>query len=155
MQQIDRLKPGSSVQPAPPFGVVGQNDRISRALLLMEQNLARAMPISKIASRLDTSTRQLERLFKETVGCAPQAAYLQIRLKHARWMLNSDLSLASIAADTGFSDGAHFGKTFKAVYGINPSEERRRIARKVVERAATSNVSEEEIRVFDTAAQRR
>jgi transcriptional regulator GlxA family with amidase domain len=153
MQQIDRLKPGSSVQPAPPFGVVGQNDRISRALLLMEQNLARVVPISKIASSLDTSTRQLERLFKETIGCAPQAAYLQIRLKHARWMLNSGLSLASIAADTGFSDGAHFGKTFKAAYGINPSEERRRIAREG-ELDATANVGDEAIRVFGAAGHR-
>ena len=167
MQQIDRLKPGSSVQPAPPFGAVSRNDRISRALLLMEQNLARAVPISKIASILDTSPRQLERLFKETVGCAPQAAYLQIRLKHARWMLNSDLSLASIAADTGFSDGAHFGKTFKAVYGISPSEERRRILQEAAQetaqetgqetgrdlggRAATANVGHDAIRVFDAA----
>jgi transcriptional regulator GlxA family with amidase domain len=150
IQQIDRLKPGSSVQPAPPFEVTRQNDRISRALLLMEQNLARAIPISKIASSLDTSTRQLERLFKETVGCAPQAAYLQIRLKHARWMLNTDLSLASIAADTGFSDGAHFGKAFKAMYGINPSDERRRITREAGELSATETVGDEAVRIFDT-----
>ncbi len=89
-------------------------------------------------------------------------------------MLNSDLSLASIAADTGFSDGAHFGKTFKAVYGISPSEERRRIqqdkgpatgqevgqktgramGQEMRERAATANVGHDAIRVFDAGVQR-
>jgi transcriptional regulator GlxA family with amidase domain len=154
MQQIDRLKPGSSVQPAPPFEVAGQNDRISRALLLMEQNLSRPVPISRIAASLNTSDRQLERLFKETIGSTPQTAYLKIRLKHARWMLNSSLSLAAIAADTGFSDGAHFGKTFKAVFGVNPSDERRRIAKEIGKIDETADVGEEAIRVFDPGTHR-
>ena len=125
--QIDRMRPGSAAQPAPPVDLVGENDRVSRALLVMEQNLARPVPVAKIADRVNTSARQLERLFKEKVGCAPHAAYLRLRLKHARWMLNSNLSLAAIAADTGFADGAHLSKAFKMVYGINPSEERRRL----------------------------
>jgi transcriptional regulator GlxA family with amidase domain len=151
MQQLDRPKPGSSVQPAPPFEVSAHDDRISRALLLMEQNLARTIPITTIASRLGTSTRHLERLFRETISCGPQAAYLRIRLKHARWMLNSSLTLASIAADTGFSDGAHFGKAYKLAYGINPSEERRRIAREAGKSGVTVATGEEISRVFDDA----
>ncbi|MGC1730668.1 MAG: GlxA family transcriptional regulator [Steroidobacteraceae bacterium] len=149
IQQIDRFKPGSSAQPAPPFGVCGDSARVSRALLFMEQNLARPVRVSKIAARLNTSTRQLERLFKERVGCAPQTAYLRLRLKHARWMLRSDLSLASVAANTGFSDGAHFGKTFKAAYGINPSEERRQLASKVGPLAAAGSGAGNLMRVFD------
>jgi transcriptional regulator GlxA family with amidase domain len=125
--QIDRARPGSTAQPAPPMALSGDSDRVSRALLIMEQNLARPIAVVKIAAQVHTSARQLERLFKEKVGCTPHAAYLQLRLKHARWMLNSDLSLASIAADTGFADGAHLSKTFKLAYGINPSEQRKRL----------------------------
>lgn len=149
IQQIDRMKPGSSAQASPPFEAAGDNDRISRALLLMEQNLARPMPISKIASSLNTSGRQLERLFKEITGCTPQSAYVQLRLKHARWMLNSGLSLACIAAETGFSDGAHFGKMFKAKYGINPSEERRRLLREGGRLEESSNADQTAKRIFD------
>jgi transcriptional regulator GlxA family with amidase domain len=115
----------------------------------MEQNLARPMPISKIASSLNTSGRQLERLFKEITGCTPQSAYVQLRLKHARWMLNSGLSLACIAAETGFSDGAHFGKMFKAKYGINPSEERRRLLREGGRLEESSNADQTAKRIFD------
>jgi transcriptional regulator GlxA family with amidase domain len=149
MQQIDRLKPGSSVQAAPPFGAAGDDERISRALLLMEQNLARPVPISKIATSLGTSSRQLERLFKEIAGCAPQAAYLRLRLKHARWMLNSKLSLTCIASETGFADGAHFGKMFKAMYGLNPSEERRRMLQEGGQLGEASNAGDGARRVFD------
>ena len=124
--QIDRARPGSAAQPAPPMALSGDNDRVSRALLIMEQNLARPISVAEIAAHVHTSARQLERLFKEKVGCAPHSAYLRLRLKHAKWMLNSDLSLAAIAADTGFADGAHLSKTFKLVYGINPSEQRKR-----------------------------
>jgi transcriptional regulator GlxA family with amidase domain len=143
MLHIDRMKPGWSAQPAPPLEFVGENDRISRALLLMEQNLSRPVPIGHIAGKVYTSPRQLERLFRNIVGRSPQSAYLKLRLKHAKWMLSSDHSLASIAANTGFSDGAHFGKAFKTAYGINPSEERRRLNREPdgLRGAANSNTN--------------
>jgi transcriptional regulator GlxA family with amidase domain len=149
MLQIDRMRPGSSAQPSPPWEFIGDNDRISRALLLMEQNIARPVPIPKIAASLNTSSRQLERLFQCVVGCAPQAAYLQLRLKHARWMLTSDLSLASIAADTGFSDGAHFGKAFKTIYGESPSEERQRLSIHISAVAGVTHTNNEAVRLFD------
>jgi transcriptional regulator GlxA family with amidase domain len=151
MQQIDRMKPGSTVQPAPPFAVAGDNECISRALLLMEQNLTNPLRIVTIADRVGTSARQLERLFKDVIGCAPQVAYMQLRLKHARWMLGSNLSLASIATDTGFADGAHFGKAFKAMYGINPSEERRRMQMGAHEPGEAADVGEDARRLFDSA----
>jgi transcriptional regulator GlxA family with amidase domain len=116
----------------------------------MEQNLARPVPVSKIAEQVHTSARQLERLFKEKVGCTPHAAYMRLRLKHARWMLSSNLSLAAIAADTGFADGAHLSKSFKLVYGTNPSELRKQLVgtkAKPVRKAEES--SEFARRIFD------
>ncbi|WP_374818853.1 GlxA family transcriptional regulator [Brucella grignonensis] len=123
--QVGRLLPGSTRQPAPPFDLASDNERVSSALLIMEQNLGAPLPIAKIARRIAVSERQLERLFNAEVGSGPSATYLQLRLKHGRWMLRSDRSIATIAADTGFSDAAHFSKTFKKFYGVNPSEQRR------------------------------
>lgn len=126
IMQIDRMKPGSAAQSAPPTEFVGADSRISRAMLIMEQNLSAPLPVARLASQVNLSTRQLERLFKEETGQAPQTTYLRLRLKHARWMLNTDLSLAAIAAETGFVDGSHLSKAFKAAFGKNPSEERRK-----------------------------
>jgi len=148
MLHIDRMKPGCSAQPSPPLEIVGENERISRALLLMEQNLARPVHIGEIAEKVCTSTRQLERLFKDVVGRSPQSAYLQLRLKHAKWMLTWDQSLASIAANTGFSDGAHFGKAFKAAYGVSPSAERRRLNREASVPLGATVPSADGVRLF-------
>ena len=121
---IDQPKQGSSLQPAPPMELVHGNEHVSRALLCMEQNIARPISVPEIAARQGLSSRHLDRLFRQVVGSPPHATYLKLRLKHARWMLGLDLSLASIAAETGFSDSAHLGKSFKKIYGRNPSEER-------------------------------
>ena len=125
MLQIDQPKQGSSAQPAPPMELVHGNAHVSRALLCMEQNISRPISVPEIAARQGISSRHLDRLFHEVVGTSPHATYLKLRLKHARWMLELPLSLASIAAETGFSDTAHLGKAFKKAYGLNPSEERR------------------------------
>ena len=92
----------------------------------MEQNLSSPLSIAKLAAKVRLSTRQLERIFKDETGQSPQNAYVQLRLKHARWMMKTDMTLASIAAETGFVDGSHLSKAFKATFGTNPSEQRRR-----------------------------
>lgn len=149
MLQIDRSKPGSSTQPAPPLGRSGDDDRISRALLLMEQNISRPLTIAKIAAALEMSARQLERLFKVIVGASPQETYLELRLKHARWMMRSDVSLTAIAADTGFADGAHFGKTFRAFFGMSPSQARRHLRQQSAEQPGAQSLDTEVRRIFD------
>jgi transcriptional regulator GlxA family with amidase domain len=42
-------------------------------------------------------------------------------------MLKTGQSLAAIAAETGFADASHLSKSFKTAFGLNPSDERRRI----------------------------
>lgn len=93
-------------------------------MLIMEQNLSSPLSIEKLAAKVNLSRRQLERLFKEVIGRSPQATYLRLRLKHARWMMRTDLTLAAVAAETGFVDGSHLSKAFKAAFGTNPSDER-------------------------------
>ena len=127
IMQIDQMRPGSTAQSAPPTEFSGNDERISRALLIMEQHLSSPLSIAKLAAKVSLSTRQLERLFKEETGQSPQTAYLRLRLKHARWMMKTDMTLASIAAETGFVDGSHLSKAFKAAFGTNPSEDRRNL----------------------------
>lgn len=120
---IDRPRTPESAQPAPPVGEgSGADDRVSRALLLMEQNLAEPLSVAEIARRLAVSPRQLERLFAERLAETPQESYLALRLRHGRWMLaNTAFSAAQIAAELGFADGSHFGRAFKGRFGETPA----------------------------------
>jgi transcriptional regulator GlxA family with amidase domain len=145
IMQIDQMRPGSAAQSAPTTECSGNDERISRALLMMEQNLSSPLSIAKLAAKVQLSTRQLERLFKLETGQSPQSAYLTLRLKHARWMMKTEMTLAAIAAETGFVDGSHLSKAFKASFGTNPSEDRRSL----VSRSRYVDSNAEGRRVYD------
>jgi transcriptional regulator GlxA family with amidase domain len=122
---LDRARSGSDAQPHPPIAEGVVDERIRRAMLLMEQHLTDPLSISDIAQRLHLSTRQLERLFQTVAGMRPAAFYRSLRLRYARWLLdNTNRLVTDIALDAGFSDCAHFSRQFKAMHGFTPSETR-------------------------------
>jgi transcriptional regulator GlxA family with amidase domain len=124
---LDKARAGSSAQPHPPITDGIGDDRVRRALLLMEQHLADPLPIADIADRLHISTRQMERLFQTAVGTRPATFYRMLRLRYARWLLdNTERSVTDIAFDAGFSDCAHFSRQFRALHGFSPSNLRTR-----------------------------
>ncbi|WP_328838263.1 GlxA family transcriptional regulator [Methylobrevis albus] len=122
---LDRARSASEAQPHPPVAEGVADDRVRRALLLMEQNIAVPLPIADIARRVRVSTRQLERLFHAVLGQRPAEFYRQLRLRYARFLLDTtDRSVTAIALDAGFSDCAHFSRQFKAMHGFTPSDSR-------------------------------
>lgn len=120
---VDHPRDEASPQPAPQPEARGSEDRrISRALLMMEQNLSEPLAVSAIASALGLGLRQLERLFRERLGMSPRQAYLDLRLRHGQWMLKiADLPVAHIAVAVGFADSSHFGRAFRARFGSTPA----------------------------------
>lgn len=123
---IPRPLSGDDAQPAPPLSVSPGGGIVSRALLIMEQNLTRPITISELGAALGLSPRQLERRFAQATGRSPQKAYLMLRLQHGKWMLeNSALSVGEIAAELGFADSSHFSRAFKMCFGMVPIAHRR------------------------------
>ncbi|MFA5121748.1 GlxA family transcriptional regulator [Zavarzinia sp.] len=121
----DKVRAGSDAQPHPAIGETPVDDRVRRALLLMEQNLADPLPIGEIAERLKLSSRQFERLFLAALGQRPAAYYRGIRLRYARFLLDTtSRSVTDIALEAGFSDCAHFSRQFKAEMGFTPTDAR-------------------------------
>jgi transcriptional regulator GlxA family with amidase domain len=122
---LDRARAGHDAQPHPPVAEDIVDERVRRAMLMMEQHLTAPLTISDIAGRLKLSTRQLERLFHGAFDQGPAEFYRTLRLRYARWLLhNTSRQVTDIALDAGFADCAHFSRQFKAEYGMAPSKTR-------------------------------
>ena len=123
--QLQHARQGTDAQPHPQIGDGGGDDRVRRALLVMEQNIAEPLSVDAVAGRLGLSSRQLERLFQAAMGAKPGQVYRRLRLAHARWLLShTGKSVTSVAFESGFCDGAHFARCFRSEYGVAPSRVR-------------------------------
>ena len=80
----------------------------------------------KMAALCSISERQLQRLFHRSLGLTPAQYYVTLRLRRARELLQQTaMPITSIAVACGFRSPAHFSKSYRAVFGHPPSQERR------------------------------
>lgn len=77
--------------------------------------------IEEISVSLAVSHSYLCRIFKQLSGFTISQYLNQIRLREARILLEqSELSIESIAYEVGYTDYAHFSKTFKKTFLRTP-----------------------------------
>jgi transcriptional regulator GlxA family with amidase domain len=123
----ERVRNPDDLQRIPLRHFVGkQSMKLVTAVELMEANIREPISQIELADYVDLSRRQLQRLFQKYLLCTPSRYYLQLRLQRAReLLLQTDLSLVEIGAQTGFVSNSHFSKSYKEFYGYSPSSERR------------------------------
>jgi transcriptional regulator GlxA family with amidase domain len=98
------------------------------ALDLMENHIADPLSFKQIAMLAGVSQRQLQRRFDQEFGCGPMQCYLDIRLDKADELTRKTrLPFMEIALTTGFVNQGHFAKSFKAKFGVPPSERRKAV----------------------------
>ncbi|MBD9408400.1 helix-turn-helix transcriptional regulator [Acidovorax sp. ACV02] len=85
--------------------------------------------LPQLAELVGFSPAHFVRLFRNTVGYAPYHYVLRSRLAWARkLLLTSDLPIAAIAAETGFSSQSHLTTAFIREYETPPGQMRRQEA---------------------------
>ncbi|HEY4802982.1 MAG TPA: GlxA family transcriptional regulator [Paraburkholderia sp.] len=118
---VGEMQKGNAPQPHPPGLEPATHPKVKRAVLLMEQQVGRNVPLEELADKLNLSPRQLERLFKAETGKSPRAFANVLRLRTAAWLLtSSDRTVADIASSCGFSDASHLGREFRKQFGVPP-----------------------------------
>lgn len=98
-----------------------RNKHLISALQLMNDNLETPLEMREIAEGAHISRRQLERLFKRYVAVTPAQFYLDLRVTRAHALLNETaLSIAEIAAATGFNSTSQLALRFRKRFGQPP-----------------------------------
>lgn len=98
---------------------------LAAATRIMEQNIENPLSIPRIAGMTGATQRQLERLFRRHLSATPAQYYQTVRLHAARRLLvGSAMTMAEIAAASGFASGSHFSSAFRKHFGRSPTGER-------------------------------
>jgi AraC-like DNA-binding protein len=99
--------------------------RRSRELSILKA-IAEALNREEIAGHVGISADYLTDCFRQELGITPVTYLNRYRLRQARELLeNTDLKITQIALAVGFSESAHFTRTFQREMGVSPRAYRR------------------------------
>jgi AraC family transcriptional regulator, glycine betaine-responsive activator len=102
-----------------------RHPKLGRVIEFMENHIETPISPAELADAAGMSTRQLERLFRRYLNKSPKRYYMELRLERARNLLmQTDMSVISVALATGFTSPSHFSKCYRAHYETTPYRER-------------------------------
>ncbi|CAN7278252.1 GlxA family transcriptional regulator [Rhizobium sp. LjRoot254] len=118
---------GGEIRPSAPSSVGMLDRRLYQAVKLMEDTVDQPLSLENLAARTGISARHLQTLFQKSFGVSPHVHYLALRLNAARRrVIETDASLADIAAGTGFNSASAFSRAYRTQFQESPSETRAR-----------------------------
>jgi AraC family carnitine catabolism transcriptional activator len=122
----ERIRAPEDAQRMAPGQRLGVTDpKLEAVITAMEENLEEPLPAADLATIAGVSERQLERLFRRSLGCAPTRYYLDLRLRRARILLGQTrMPVMEVALACGFASPAHFSRSYRTHFGHAPREDR-------------------------------
>lgn len=96
--------------------------QLRRAVEYIDENVNRNIRLEELASLAGLSQSHFSHAFKASTGMAPHQWQTNARIDRAKQLLvKNEASLTAVAAETGFSDQAHFTRVFRKVVGTTPA----------------------------------
>jgi AraC family transcriptional regulator len=99
--------------------------RVVEAIRLVEADAARPLELKAMAAAAGMSKYHFLRVFRRLTGVTPHRYLVSARLRRAALALaSSRRPVIAVALDAGFGDLSTFNKTFRAVFGLTPTQYR-------------------------------
>lgn len=96
--------------------------RLARVIEYMSCHFGEPLTLEQLAAEACISKFHFVRLFRERVGQSPHRYLAELRLDAAQRMLvSSELAIAEIAAECGYSTATHFSTAFARRFGMSPT----------------------------------
>jgi AraC-like DNA-binding protein len=111
-----RARPAATGEPIPSDAVRALLGRVQSAVLGGEQT------VSGLARHCAVSRERIHRVLKQWLGMAPGEYLRAVRLHRAKHKVMEGEPVASVAAECGFADQAHFTRWFRRTFGYTPGD---------------------------------
>jgi AraC family transcriptional regulator len=110
-----------------PIGGVLSEKALRRVNAYIAASMSEAINLDRLADAACQSRFHFQRTFAQTLGITPYRYVMRLRLKRAVELIqNERLSLAVVAAETGFVDQSHLSRWGRKIYGMRLTEFRDR-----------------------------
>jgi AraC family transcriptional regulator len=99
--------------------------QLQQAIDYIHAHLNRDLSLAELASVVNISPTYFASLFKKVMGISPHQYVIKQRVERAVVMLKgTDLAIADIALQVGFSSQSHLTQQFKRLTGVTPKQVR-------------------------------
>lgn len=88
----------------------------------MEAFYTKDISLEQLSHIACMSKYNMIRLFKQAFGTTPHKYLHQLKMQHAKDLLQKRVSISEVTYTLGFADLPSFSKAFKAHYKISPSQ---------------------------------
>src|ERR1700733_6241544 len=123
IERVIALTASDRQTPAAPSG--RETRQVIEAIRLVESDAARPLELKEMAAVAGMSKYHFLRVFRGLTGMTPHRYLISARLRRAALALaSSRRPVIAIALDAGFGDLSTFNKTFRAVFGLTPTQYR-------------------------------
>ncbi len=120
----------------PPKGIVvrGSSDEfvitdrlVAHAARIIRENACTGLNVDDLCRKLNASRSTLDRRMRAALGRTPKDEILRVRFREVERLLReTDLTIDTIAEQTGFAHSHYLQAAFKEVHGLTPGEFRRK-----------------------------
>jgi AraC family transcriptional regulator len=123
IERVIAAMAGDRRVPAAPTG--RETKRVIEAIRLIESEASRPLALQEMATVAGMSKHHFLRVFRRLTGVTPHQYLIGARLRRAALALRSSrLPVIAVAYEAGFGDLSTFNKTFRAAFGLTPTQYR-------------------------------
>lgn len=102
------------------------NEMIHRIISYVTDHYQEPLSLTDAARKIGISKEYFCRLFKENMGITFLQYLNEVRISHAdRLLTTTDLPIAEIMQQSGFTNQTLFNRLFKEIYGVTPRQARK------------------------------